>query len=214
MAIDYRFWLFLALTAFAAYYAFQQVRLVRKMHLLPEQASTTSFRHNWPLVLMVLLLGANWVPYFVTRSTLQVGNCKTLLTGWGMSRNNIYVTIETDLLTDQQKTSRVIFISRVADHTINDKLDKDIVKSGSFGIWGGTLQIEASMTEDFMKHAIKASDGWLEFHVVVVPKGTQPDKITSLADVEKVGGRDLESRRYMIPGALVPVAQQSQEAEY
>ncbi len=214
MAINYSFWLFLAVTGIAAYYAFQQARLVRKMRLSPEQASTTSLRRNWPLMLMVLLLGANWVTYFVTRSSLQVGNCKTLLTGWGMSGNNIFVAIETGPLTDQQKTSRVMFISRVADHTINGKLDKDILKSGSFGIWGGTLQIKASMTESFMKHAVSAAGGWLEFHVVIVPKGTQPDKITSLADVESIGGRDLESRRYMISGPLVPVAQQSQETEY
>ncbi|HLJ27445.1 MAG TPA: hypothetical protein VKY85_12100 [Candidatus Angelobacter sp.] len=214
MAIDYKFWLFLAVTAFAAYYAFQQARLMRKMHLSPEQASTTSFRPYWPLALMVLLLGANWVTYFATRSTLQVGNCKTLLTGWGISGNNIFVAMETDPLMDHQKTSRVMFISRVADHAINGKLDKGIVKSGTFGIWGGALQIEASMTDDFMKHAINASGGWLEFHLVMVPKGTQPDNITSLADVDKVGGRDLESRGYMIPGTPVPVTQQQTEAAY
>lgn len=214
MAIDYEFWLFLSVTALAAYYAFQQVRLMRKMHLAAEQTSTTSFRRYWPLALMVLLLGTNWEAYFAIRSTLQVGNCKTLLTGWGISGNNIFVAIETDPLLDHQKTSRVMFISRVADHTINGKLDKGIVKSGTFGIWGGALQVEASMTDDFMKHAIKASGGWLEFHVVIVPKSIQPDKITSLADVENVGGRDLESRGYMIPGATVPAAQEPTEAAY
>lgn len=214
MAVDYKFWLFGAVTALAAYYAFQQVRLMRKMHLSPEQSSTTPFRRYWPLALMALLLGANWVTYFATRSTIQIGNCKTLLSGWGISGNNIFVAIETDPLKDHQKTSRVMFISRVADHKINGKLDKGIVKSGTFGIWGGALQMEASMTDDFMKHAMNASGGWLEFHVVMVPKGTQPDKITSLADVDSVGGRDLESRGYMIPGAPVPVAQQPTEAAY
>ena len=214
MAIDYKFWLFLAVTALAAYYAIQQVRLMRKTHLSPEQSSTASFHRYWPLVLMVLLLAANWGTYFATRSTVQVGNCKTLLSGWGMSGNNIFVAIETDPLLDHQKTSRVMFISRVADHKINGKLDKAIVKSGTFGIWGGALEIEASMTDDFVKHAINASGGWLEFHVVILPKGTQPDKITSLADVDKVGGRDLENRGYMIPGAPVPIAQQPTEAAY
>jgi len=214
MAIDYKFWLFLSVTALAAYYAFQQVRLMREMHVSPEQASTTSFRRYGPLALMVLLLGANWATYFATRSKLEVGNCKTLLTGWGISGNNIFVAIETGPLLDHQKTSRVMFISRVADHTINGKLDRGIVKSGTFGIWGGASQIEASMTDDFMKHAISASGGWLEFHVVIVPKGTQPEKITSLADVDKVGGRDLESRGYMIPTGLTPVAQKLPEAQY
>lgn len=214
MAIDYKFWLFGTVTALAAYYAFQQVRLMKKVRLSAEQASTTPFRRYWPLALMVLLLGANWVTYYAARSTIQVGNCKTLLTGWGISGNNIFVAVETDPLMDHQKTSRVMFISRVADHAINGKLDKGIVKSGTFGIWGGALQIEASMTDDFMKHAMNASGGWLEFHVVMVPKGTQPDKISSLADVDRVGGRDLESRGYMIPGALVSVAQQPTEAAY
>jgi len=214
MAIDYKFWLVLAVTAFAAYYAFQQVRLMKKMHLPPEQASTTSFRRHWPLALMVLLLGANWVTYFATRSTLQSGNCKTLLTGWGIAGTTIFAAIETDPLIDHEKTSRLMFISRVADHTIDGKLDKGIVKSGAFGIRGGALQIQAAMPDDFMKHAINASGGWLEFHVVMVPKGTQPDKITSLADVNNVGGRDLESRGYMIPAALVHIDQKPPESAY
>jgi multidrug transporter EmrE-like cation transporter len=214
MAIDYKFWLILAVTAFAAYYAFQQVRLMRKMHLPLEQASTTSFRHYWPLALMVLLLGANWITYFAARSTLPIGNCKTLLTGWGISGNSIFAAIETDALINYEKTSRLMFISRVADHTIDGKLDKGIVKSGAFGIRGGALQIQAAMPDDFMKHAISASGGWLEFHVVMVPKGIQPEKIASLADVDNVGGRDLESRGYMIPAPLVPVAQTALEAAY
>src|SRR5262249_55307848 len=138
----------------------------------------------------------------------------TLLTGWGVSGNNIFVAIETGPVIDHQKTSRLMFIGRGADHAIDGKLDKGIVKSGTFGIWGGALQIEASRTNDFMKHAMNASGGWLEFHVVMVPKDTHPDKITSLADVDHVGGRDLESRGYIIPGALVPVAQKPPEGAY
>jgi hypothetical protein len=158
----------------------------------------------------IMFSGLGW---YKTLHAGTLGNCKTVLTGWGVSGNKIFAAIDTDVLSEYQKTQRLMFISRPADHTIDGKEDKGIVKSGSFGIWGGPLQIEATTNDEYTKRALQAG-GWVEFHIVMVPMNTEPDKISSLQDVDRFGGRDLETRGFMLPVTLVPAGQKPPAGAY
>lgn len=119
----------------------------------------------------------------------------------------MFVLVDTDLVIEFQKSNHLILVGRPADHTIDAKLDKNIVKSGIFGIPGGQLQIEAITNDDFIKRVI-TDGGWVEFHVVMVPKDVDIDKIATLGDADRLGGKDVESRAFLIPLVAVPIPNQ------
>jgi hypothetical protein len=164
-----------------------------------------------PLLFLMLLLTAGSIAFsavgWYRSPSLQIGNCKSLLLGWGVSGPKMFIMVDTDLVIDFQKSSHLVLIGRPADHTIDAKLDKNIVKSGIFGINGGRLQIEAMTNDEFMKRVID-DGGWVEFHVVMVPKDVDMDKIATLADADRLGGKDFESRAFLIPLVAVPIPNQ------
>lgn len=164
-----------------------------------------------PLFILTFLLIAGSIAFstigWYRSPSLQIGNCKSLLLGWGLSGPKMFVTVDTDLVIDFQKSNHLILVGRPADHTIDAKLDKNIVKSGIFGIPGGQLQIEAVTNDEFIKRVI-TDGGWVEFHVVMVPKDVDTDKIATLGDADRLGGKDVESRAFLIPLVAVPIPNQ------
>lgn len=112
--------------------------------------------------------------------------------------------VDSELLKDHQRDSKLLFIGRPSDHTVDTKQDSKIIKSGLFGISGTVVQIETIVKEEDIKR-ILAAGGWVELHVVMLPKDITDDKISTLADVDRLGGKDMESRNFMIPVSLVAV---------
>jgi hypothetical protein len=217
--MDLQWWIQLILLGvpawIAARYYHKQVQLMKQTEAQKEIFPKVSkWRQQLPFILMAILLLANWIPRFI-KPSVTIGNCKTVLTGWGASGNHFFVAVDSDMIGEYQKTNRLMFITRPADHTVDGKRDRGIAKSGSFGIVGGPMQIDTVASDEFMKRTASTS-GWVEFHVVMIPRDTDTDKVASLEDVEKFGGKDIETRMFMLPVTtfLVPQGQKPPPTAY
>jgi hypothetical protein len=114
---------------------------------------------------------------------------KTYAKSWGQREGGrMYVTVGIDPPLPNSAPLRLLAIWRVVDGTVDKLEDTHIEKSS---LWSASQQeqtIEKVVSQEFLLRAYE-SKSQIEVNVLLVPSGTDPDKITKISDAFHLGGK-------------------------
>jgi len=110
--------------------------------------------------------------------------------GWSV-QNALYMTADGSKLSDYADKYKLLFIARTSFSNVDRMTDPLIAKSISYTITPGPIALS------ILAPKLRANVGQMnmvEFDLVVLPNQFSPDQISTLADVQRLGGKILETR--------------------
>ncbi len=139
----------------------------------------------WSLALSASVIAFLFGVMVTIRAT---GSVPDIITTWGKYDQGCEVTLATSRLQSFRDRYRIGFICGVEDIRIDKFEDDAVTVSGLFTIAPRTVQIRAPYKPGTKEtHIIPGTRVWYEGFIV--PKDVSKDKITSLADIGRLGGK-------------------------
>lgn len=172
-------------------------------------------RFSRPIIIVGLLMLTTWMAvgwdlyghYAVAPEAPYVA-----MGGWGVApgppagpgvADPIYTaSITTDTIKQYKKTHKLILLTRNNWATSDRLNDTEIEKSNLYTIDDGeiTLQFVGGRK---IRYAQVGSNS-IEFYIIMIPNGVEPDQITKLSDLDKLGGKILARNGQVVSFAGTP----------
>jgi hypothetical protein len=167
-------WIFLVIIAFI----WGAIRLSRS-----EKASIAP---SWSTVIVISIFSFMFGTLIAVRST---GHVPDLIGTWGSNPSGCTESVYTNKLLSFRTNYKLAVACGLDDATV-DKLDDDAISiSNAFTIIPGAIDIFTPM-RDAMLNKLKAQQLGRTWHIpVLVPNGIQTNKITTLSELQRMGGK-------------------------
>jgi len=168
----------------------------------------------WPIVLVLIAWAAVAFNYYEIMSnrptsTIPPDPSQVLLQSWGVFPPATYqITINSHQLLEYKDTFKLFLITRTGFSDVDRLTDAVIEKSRAFSIDGGIMAV-AHQSENKLRFLL-GGPTIIEYDLVMIPSRFSEDNITTLHDVESLGGRILASASQLVTTPPPPplVAQQ------
>jgi hypothetical protein len=105
-----------------------------------------------------------------------------------------FANINTGPLLSYKDTDKLLLIMRVAYADVDRMTDNRIDKSTEYTITGLVTQLALVLPLNYKMNISSTKTNMIDYSVVLVPTKVSPDLIKSLSDVERLGGRIVDSR--------------------
>jgi hypothetical protein len=121
---------------------------------------------------------------------------------WGNEPPDVfYMTANTARLADFSATDRMMLLVRIGYTNIDKMTDTKIEKSIPFTINGEVIRMSLAGTNNL--RLMPKVDLWVEYDLILLPNQFEADKVSSLSDVQKLGGVIIGSRGTTTPFRVI-----------
>ncbi len=151
-------------------------------------------RHAAPWVLVVLAWAAIGID--VVDRHFFSGPPIPIVQDYGMisAVGGFYVSANTNPLLKYKDTHRLMLIMRVNYSDVDRMTDTRIEKSGLYTITGLVTQLAVILPIGFKMNISKTQNNMLDYVLVKVPANVSRDSITSLSELERLGGEIVDEK--------------------
>jgi len=185
LGLNINYWLLAIAVAQLLYAALTYHTDRRRMETAKEQPRR-------PLMIIGALMLLTWVAvgfnYFGMRERAP-NELSPLVDFWGFTRPSTFsMIVETSKLVEFQNNDRLVLILRAIHPDVDRMTDVAISKSTAYTITGAPLSLAV------YKPLLRLNPGvenYVEFNLVLLPIQFSPEQITTLSDVERLGGKIL-----------------------
>ena len=140
----------------------------------------------------------------------ELGKAKDLLAlsdlvvGWGVDPPNVlWMSVDTSRMYDKyNRALKLMFIAHAVYSDVDGMTDPHIVKSGTYCLTSGKIKLAKADLAGL--HILADKQSLVEFDLIGLPMTADPEKIATLADVEKINGRILSGKTMYITGMSRP----------
>jgi len=182
---DFKFWLQVAIglgQLFLAWIALRKVPSMAPTASLPTSIQQSIVKRYWPIVVIGVLMVGAWIPYFLNSETRHV-----YLTAWGP----VTATVDTRSLIEDKDRSRLMLVSLIPDISIDPMNDVTIARSRTYEIKAPIMDMVVIQNTSW---SARARVGRLaNIYLLEVPKEFAIERLTTLADVQHLGGKILDT---------------------
>lgn len=204
---DYKFWVTLIVSLYAAYLATKQVKLMQQQSGMPPKNRLASY---WPILIMFLLFLGVWAPYFLFPNQ-PVNRTQTTI---GMGPDSCDAEIDTTFFLKYREDYKIALVCGVANEAKDKYEDRSISISQPFTIVEGRIKIHVPYTPEMIRtsreyvadygkssHPEKPNlpllgSFWNEW--ILIPKSVNVIDIKKLSDIDTYKGKIVNRD---IPGA-------------
>ena len=113
---------------------------------------------------------------------------------WGAGPTSFWMTANEKPLTDYKDKYKLILIAFVPVPHIDRMTNTNISKSNLYTITGGPDEILAAPLIDKLGEGLPAGNYLVMLSFAIVPNGFSSEQISTLGDIEKIGGKFVGSR--------------------
>lgn len=207
--MDYKFWIPLIATILNLYLTHRQVRF---MEAQPNAARLPSLfpagkalLRYWPIGAMIVLMLLCWVPYFLGPNAPP----PSYFMQWRLrEEGGVGATIDTTSLESVKGKRRIMIAAVMTSPTVDVMDNPEIIKSRTYEIETPILQIDAIATPEF--HQKEYLGQSIQSFLIEVPENFAIEKMATVADAERLGGKVLERKGFGVRGALTTMPQARQ----
>jgi hypothetical protein len=167
----------------------------------PHKEAKTQFKNPviWNAILCAVVVIAVGYDIYDRSRQRHIEN----VLAWGGLGESYYMTIATHELQGSAKTMRLMLVVRPAILGVDPMTDGNIGKSGLYTIAGANVTLAVPMNTPL--RMVPQSLNLMDYNAVLLPLGTGPERIRTLADVLDLGGKIFEARATSVmAGPAIP----------
>jgi hypothetical protein len=132
-----------------------------------------------------------------------------LIQSWGHTGNALYMTVNSRKLWDYKEKFKMMLVIEIPYSNVDRITDTAIDKSTAFTITGDAVNVAALLTSPTHLRPPNNNPSQIsvmvEFNLVLIPNDLRPEQITSLADVQRLGGKIVATRSRDVSVILEPL---------
>jgi hypothetical protein len=165
-----------------------------------QQSITPKYRRYFATMGLLTLLSwtAFGLDYYLKRS--EPIFVDSVLGSWRFDGSAFTIDVNGHSLLQFKASDRLLLVIRIAFSDLDRMTDTNLEKSRLYTIQDGMTSLSIPITEKFLNRFNPYGSNMIQFNLLLLPAKYSADHITSLADVETLGGKIIGTPGFPIMG--------------